>query len=72
MIHARQTANATSGIPAGITAAHLLLTEAKVKMLADDPEQVIHEIEVRATRVSSVLQNILTERHDRPDWGLND
>ena len=72
MTHGMQKYEATSGTASGVNAVHLLLTDTEVRMLADDPEQVIQEIEVRATKVSSVLQNILTEPHDRPDWGLND
>jgi hypothetical protein len=72
MTHAIQTRNVTGETATGVSAATLLLTDTDVKMLADDPERVIHEIEIRATQVSSVLQNILTEQHDRPDWGLND
>jgi hypothetical protein len=49
-----------------------MLTEGDVRMMAENPEQVIQEIELRATVLSSVLTDILSEPHDRPDWGLND
>jgi hypothetical protein len=41
-------------------------------MMAENPEQVMKEIELRATQVSSLLEDILLEPHGRPDWGLND
>lgn len=72
MIHGMQKYEVAGGTTSGVNAVHLLLTNTEVRTLADDPEQVIQEIEVRATKVSSVLRNILTEPHDRPDWGLND
>jgi len=72
MIQATQTLNVTGGLATGVNAVHLLLANTEVKVRVDDPEQVIREIEVRATKVGSVLEHILTENHDRPDWGLND
>ena len=55
-----------------MAAVHLLLTEGSVKMMAEDPEQVMEEIQLRATQVGSVLEEILLESHGRPDWGIND
>jgi hypothetical protein len=43
-----------------------------VKLMAEDPEQVMEEIWVRATQISSVLENILLEPHGVPRWGLNE
>ena len=40
--------------------------------LVENPEHVIEEIQMRATVVSSILEGILSEPHDHPDWGLND
>jgi len=40
--------------------------------MADDPERVMEEIQMRATQVSSVLEDILLESHGRPDWGINE
>jgi hypothetical protein len=42
------------------------------KLMAEDPEQVMEEMWVRATQVSSVLENILHEPHGEPRWGLNE
>ncbi len=42
------------------------------KLTAEDPEQVMEEMWVRATQVSSVLENILLEPHGVPRWGLNE
>jgi hypothetical protein len=53
-------------------AVHLLLTEGDVRMMAENPEQVMEDIRVRATMVSSVLEDILLEPHGRSDWGLNE
>jgi len=66
----RHTTTVTGG--ADGTAVHLLLPEGNVKMMAEDPERVMEEIQVRATQVSSVLEDILLESHGRPDWGLNE
>lgn len=71
MTTARQTLSVTSAT-AGIGAVHLLLTEGDVKRMAENPERVMRDIELRATQVSSVLENILLEPHGRPDWGIND
>jgi len=67
----RQTPTFTGGAE-GTKAVHLLLTDGDVRMMAEDPERVMAEIQVRATQVSSVLENILLESHGRPDWGIND
>ena len=73
MTYGTQIHNVVGGMASGVNAVHLLITNTEVKLLADDPVQVIREIEVRATKVGSVLERILTEPHDhRPDWGLND
>ena len=64
-------ANVTAGLE-GVGAVHLLLTEGDVKLMADNPELVMKEIELRATKVSSVLEDILREPHGRIDWGLNE
>jgi hypothetical protein len=56
----------------GPEAVHLLLTEGEVEMMAVNPEQVMQDIETRATALSSILSGILQEPQGRPDWGLND
>ena len=50
----------------------LLMTADDVKMMAEDPELVMEEMWLRATRVGSVLENILREPHGEPRWGLNE
>jgi len=61
---ANHGADSSSAVP-------LLLMEGGVK-LVENPEHVIEEIQMRATVVSSILEGILSEPHDHPDWGLND
>jgi hypothetical protein len=51
---------------------HLLLSDKGVKLTVEDPEQVIEEIRMRATKVGSILEGILLEPHGQSDWGLND
>ncbi len=70
MTLAQQTQNVTSGT--GMAAVHLLLTEGDVKMMAENPEQVMEEIQLRATQVSSILEGILLEPHGETRWGLNE
>jgi hypothetical protein len=55
-----------------VSAVHLMMTEADVKLMAEDPERVMEEIWQRATQVGSVLENILQEPHGVPRWGLNE
>jgi hypothetical protein len=50
----------------------LTVEAGEVKLMAEDPEQVMEEMWVRATQVSSVLENILHEPHGVPRWGLNE
>ena len=71
MTLANQTQSVTSATK-GMGAVHLLLTEGDVKLMAENPERVMKEIELRATQVSSILEKILLEPHGRPDWGIND
>lgn len=71
MTLARQTQSVTSTTD-GMGVVHLLLTEGDVKRMAENPERVMKDIELRATKVSSVLEDILHEPHGRPDWGIND
>jgi hypothetical protein len=70
MTYVQQTRNASGAITEG--AVHLLLTEGDVKMMVENPEQVMEEIRVRAEQVSSVLEGILLEPHGQPRWGLNE
>jgi hypothetical protein len=64
-------ANNVSGM-GNTNAIHLLLTEGDVKLMAENPEQVMEEIRVRATQVSSVLEDILLEPHGVSHWGINE
>lgn len=70
MTTTQQVRNATAGT--GVGAIHLLITEGDVKMMVENPEQVMEEIEARATRVSSILEGILLEPHGVPRWGINE
>lgn len=71
MTLARQTQSVTSATK-GVGAVPLLLTEGDVKLMVENPERVMKDIELRATQVSSILEKILLEPHGRPDWGIND
>jgi len=67
--------NIPDNIPAnaaGHPAVPALFTEEDIKLMAENPRQVIENIEVRATHISSVLMGILREPHGEPDWGLNE
>jgi hypothetical protein len=68
MTLAAQTLN-TSGVGSS-GAIHLLLTEGEIKLMAENPDSVMEEIQVRATLVSSVLEKILQEPHDE-QWEVN-
>jgi hypothetical protein len=70
MTSTQQTQNVSSG--AGMTAVHLLLTQGEVKLMVENPEQVMEEIRLRAEQVSSVLEHILSEPHGIPRWGINE
>jgi hypothetical protein len=71
-----QHTSTLTGDAESLAAVHLLLTEGEIRMMAENPEQnpeqVMEEIQVRATQVSSVLEGILLEPHGRPDWGINE
>jgi hypothetical protein len=66
-----QTTRNVSGKTGG-AGVHLLLNEGEMKLLVDDPEQVMEEIRVRAEQVSSILEGILLEPHGEPRWGINE
>jgi len=46
-----------------IRAVHLLLREGEVRVLGGGPEKVMMEIEVRASTIGRVLEDILHEPH---------
>jgi hypothetical protein len=51
---------------------HLTVKADDVKVMAEDPEQLMEEMWLRATQVSSVLESILREPHGVPRWGINE
>ena len=65
----QQTVSNTGGAGSVV---HLTVTATDVKTVVEDPEQVMEEMWLRATQVSSVLENILREPHGEPRWGLNE
>ena len=65
----QQTVSNTGGAGSVV---HLMVRADDVKMMADDPERVMEEMWLRATQVSSVLENILREPHGVPRWGINE
>ena len=70
MNQVRQTRSTVS--TDSMAAVHLLLTEGRMGIQVDEPEQVMEDIRLRATQVSSILEGILQEPHGRTDWGLNE
>ena len=66
-----ETRNVT-GSADSMAAVQLLRVEGKANTRVENPQQVMDEIQSRATKFSSVLEDILQEPHDRPDWGLNE
>jgi hypothetical protein len=64
--------NITGTTDGGTHAVHLLLQEGEVRLLGSDPEKAMMEIEVRARTIGRVLEEILREPHNGPDWGLNE
>jgi hypothetical protein len=65
----QQPASNTGGVESVVP---LLIAADEVKMTAEDPEQMMEEMWLRATQVSSVLENILQEPHGVPRWGINE
>ena len=54
------------------TAVHALLAAGGKGFPPPEPEQLMAEIELRATQVGAILQGILEEPHAEPRWGLNE
>ena len=50
----------------------LLLLDIKPQSQPHDSSWVLHDLEVRATKVGSVLEGILQAPHGEPRWGLNE
>jgi len=61
--------HATSGAATGN--AILLLPECGMQVRGESPEQVMEEIQLRATLVSSVLEDILLKPHGE-QWEFDD
>jgi hypothetical protein len=59
----RTMPNITETTDGGNPAVHLLLGDGKVRLLAGDAENALIDIEVRATTISRVLEDILHEPH---------
>jgi hypothetical protein len=49
---------------------HAMLAQESLE--AENTKRVISEIELRATKVGSVLEGILHEAHGSTRWGLNE
>jgi hypothetical protein len=56
----------------GSETVRLLLREGDVKLLGQDPETAMADLQMRATQMSQVLEAILREPHGEPHWGLNE
>ena len=62
--------NITASTDGGTHAVHLLLRAGEVRLLGSDPEKAMMEIEMRATTISRVLEQILREPHGDSDRSL--
>jgi hypothetical protein len=51
---------------------HVLMMHEGEKLLMDETDRAIEEIEKRATEIGSVLEGILHEAHGTARWGLNE
>lgn len=69
MIPVQQTTSNPGGTE---NAAHLLIAANATKATVDDPELLMEQMWMRATQVSTVLEEILREPHGVPRWGLNE
>ncbi|HEY5041742.1 MAG TPA: hypothetical protein VIK53_07035 [Verrucomicrobiae bacterium] len=67
-----QVQHTTTGAGGAGGAVHLLVTEGDVRVMAEDPEQVMEEIELRATSVGPVLEAIFRESGNQSRWGINE
>ena len=65
----QQTVSNTGGANSVV---HLMVSGEDGKQTVEAPEQVMEEMWLRATQVSSVLENILREPHGVPRWGINE
>ena len=61
-----------SGIVGPESAVHFMNADVDVKDRPTDPEEIREEMWVRATKVGSVLENILHEKHGQVRWGINE
>lgn len=51
---------------------HLLITKDDMRLMAEEPEEVMEEIELRATSVGPVLEAIIRESPGESRWGINE
>ena len=65
----QHTATGASGADGTV---HLLITEGDVRLMVEEPEQVMEEIELRATSVGPVLEAIFREAQEQSRWGINE
>jgi hypothetical protein len=61
-----------SGIVGPEIAVQLMNTDVDVNASPTNPEEIREEMWVRATKVGSVLENILHEKHGQVRWGINE
>lgn len=71
MTLAQPTQTGTSGV-VNHEPVHLLLAKNNVQTAVEKPEQVMESIQAQATKVSTVLENILLEPRGEPHWGINE
>jgi hypothetical protein len=69
MIPVQQTTSNAGGTGSVV---HLLIASDEAKKVVEDPELLMEEMWMRATQVSTVLEEILREPHGMPRWGLNE
>ena len=61
-----------SGIVGPDSVVQLMNTDVDVNASSTNPEEIRDEMWVRATKVGSVLENILHEKHGQVRWGINE
>jgi hypothetical protein len=58
------------GSPGG--AVHLSIATPGLSLAAEESERVLEQINLRATQLSQVLEEILNQPHDVPHWEVDD
>ncbi len=54
------------------TPVHLLITQGDIELMNGSPEAAMQEMELRATKLGSVLEQILRETNEHLHWGINE